>query len=266
MNALTVVVTTLMGLFSVVGAVPDTVIETGIRDQVEQVETLSVRTDLATHHQLLEGKIDRLRIAARGLYPLEDVRIHVLDVETDTIDLNLNELQDGDVVWDQPLQAAVHVVLTQEDVTQALRSPTVVDQLEDMNIELFGGIVGGMQEADLSNPYIQFLDDNRLSLGATLTQAETGEQLVVQFTTGLAVDQGTQLQFLEPELMANGVAFPSELTAQLINGFSQAYTLKTLEDKGITTRLLKLDISEDALSIASFVRIDSPPSDSNEVE
>ena len=266
MNALTAVLTSLMGLFSVVGAVPDAVIETGIRDQVEQVETLSVRTDLATHHQLLEGKIDRLRIAARGLYPIADLRIHLLDVETDTLDLNINELQDGEVVWDQPLQVAVHLVLTQEDVTQALRSPTLVGQLEDMNIELFGGIVGGMQEADLSDPYIQFLDDNRISLGATLTQAETGEQLVVQFTTGLAVVQGTQLQFLEPELMANGVAFPSQLTAQLINGFSQAYTLKTLEDQGITARLLTLDISKESLSIASFVRVDSPPSDANEVE
>lgn len=266
MNALTVLLTSLMGLFSVVGAVPDAAIETSIRDQVEQVETLSVRTDLATHHQLLQGEIDRLRIAARGLYPMDGVRIHLLDVETDTIDLNVSELQDGDVVWDQPLQAAVHLVLTQEDVTQSLRSPTVIAQLEDMNIEVFGGIVGGMQEAALSNPHIQFLDNNRISLGATLTQAETGEQLVVQLTTGVAIVQGTQLQFLEPELMANGVAFPSELTDQFINGFSQAYTLKSLEEQGITARVLKLDISDNAMSIASFVKVESPTPESKETE
>ena len=257
MNALTVLLTSLMGLFSAVGAVPDEAIETGIRDQVNQVETLAVRTDMATNHQLLRGEIDRLRIAARGLYPLADVRIDTLDVETDVIDVNVDELRKGDLVWDQPLQAAVNFVVTQADVEQALRSPLVIEQLEAMNVELFGGIVGGMTQATLSDPQIRFLGNDRILLGATLTQDETGEQLEVEFITGMAIAQGTQLQFVEPALTTNGVAFPPELIAQLLDGFSQQYTLKMLEAQGITARLLALEITEDAVQVASFVRLES---------
>ena len=257
MNALTVLLTSLMGLFSVVGTVPDQAIEAGIRGQVEQVETLAVRTDMATNHQLLRGEIDRLRIGARGLYPMADVRIEVLDVETDTIDIDVNALRDGKVVWDQPLQAAVNVVMTQADVERALRSPLVVDQLEAMNVELFGGIVGGMNQATLSDPQVRFLGNNRILVGATLGQDGGGEQLVVEFSTGMAIANGTQLQFVEPELMANGIAMPSGLIDQVLNGFSQQYTLKLLEEQGITARLLNLEITEDAVTMASFVRLES---------
>lgn len=257
MNALTVLLTSLMGLFSVVGAVPDTVIETSIRNQVDQVETLAVRTDLATEHQLLRGKVDRLRIAARGLYPMADVRIDTLDLETDVIDVDMGELRQGDLVWEQPLQAAVHVVFTQEDIDRALRSPIVIDQLEDMAVGLFGGIVGGMSQASLTDVKIQFLGDERIQLGATLAQPQTGEELVVELTTQLNLLQGTQLQFIEPELMVNGDLFEPGLMSQVINGFSQAYTLNVLEQEGITARLLDLDITEDSMSLVSFVRLSS---------
>ena len=255
MNVLTVLLTSLMGLFSAAGAVPDTVIEAGIRDQVDQVETLAVRTDIATNHQLLRGEINRLRIAARGVYPLAEVRIDTLEVETDGIDVHVNHLQEGDLVWEQPLQAAVHMVLTQEDIDRALRSPLIVEQLEAMNIELFGGVVGGMSEATLTHPQIRLLGDDRIQLGAILTQEQTGEQLAVELTTGLAIAQGTQLQFVEPELVANGVAAPSVWVAQYIDSFSSAYTLKSLENQGITARLLDLEITEESISVVSFVRL-----------
>lgn len=255
MNALTVLLTSLMGLFSVAGAVPDIAIEAGIRDQVDQVETLAVRTDIATNHQLLRGEINRLRIAARGVYPLPEVRIDTLELETDGIDVNVNDLQKGDLVWDQPLQVAIHMVLTQEDIDRALRSPLIVEQLEAINIELFGGIVGGMSEATLTDPQIRLLGDDRIQLGAVLTQEQTGEQLVVELTTGVAIAQGTQLQFVEPELMANGVAAPSLVVDQYMNGFSDAYTLKSLETEGITARLLALEITDESMSVVSFVHL-----------
>ena len=255
MNALTVLLTSLIGLFSAAGAVPDTVIEAGIRDQVDQVETLAVRTDIATNHQLLRGEINRLRIAARGLYPLAEVRIDTFEVETDAIDVKVNDLQEGDWTWERPLQVAVHMVLTQEDIDRALRSPLIIEQLEAMNIELFGGIVGGMSEAILTDPQIRLLGDDRIQVGAVLTQEQTGEQLVVELTTGLAIAQGTQLQFVEPELMANDVMAPSAWVAQYMDGFSEVYTLKGLEPQGITARLLDLEITDGSMSVVSFVRL-----------
>lgn len=258
MNALTVLLTSLMGLFSLTGAVPDAVIDVSIRDQVERVDTLAVRTDVVTNHQLLRGEIHRLRIAARGLYPLEDVRIDRFDVETDVVDVNVSELQNGALVWDKPLQAAVHLVLTQADIDQALRSPLVIKQLEDMNIQLLGGVVGGMNEATLTDPQILLLGGDRIKVGATLTQQQTGEALKVELTTGVAIAQGTQLTFIEPELRANGVEVPSFLVSQYLDGFSQDYTLKVLETQGITARLLALEITDESFQVASFVRLESP--------
>ncbi|MEM9216956.1 MAG: DUF2993 domain-containing protein [Cyanobacteria bacterium P01_F01_bin.150] len=257
MNALTVLLTSLMGLFSITGMVPDRVIEKSIRDQIDQVETLAVRTDLDTNHQLLQGEIQRLRIAARGIYPLAEMRIDTLDVETDGIDIDVAKLLAGDLVWDQPFQAAVNMVVIQEDIDQALRSPSVVKQLETINTNLLDGLVGGISNATLTEPVIQLLGNDRISLSGTLTENQTNERLVIEFSTGLAIADGTQLRFIEPELTANDVAVPSTLVSEFINGFTQAYTLKILENQGITARLLNLEITDESISVASFVRLES---------
>ncbi|NET48698.1 MAG: DUF2993 domain-containing protein, partial [Merismopedia sp. SIO2A8] len=221
MNSVTILLTTLMGLFSIAGAVPDQVIEQSIRDQLADAETLVVRADATPNTQLLQGKLDQLRIAGRGLYPYSGVRIDTLDIETDAIDLDVDALRNGQIAFEQPLQAAMNLVLTQNDINQALRSPLVVNQLEALSVNLLGTTVGQLNQASLENPQITLLEDNRIQVSATLVQDNTQERLVVSLTTGLAIQSGTQLQLIDPQLITNDVEFPPSLMNQFAESFSQ---------------------------------------------
>ena len=80
-----------------VGLVVDHVIANNIRDRVKSVEELSVRVDNAPSYQLIQGKVNRVRIASRGIEPIDHVRIDTLDIETDPIDIKTNDLKTGNL-------------------------------------------------------------------------------------------------------------------------------------------------------------------------
>lgn len=260
MNALTILLTALTSVFSLVGVAPEVLLERELRDQLEQAETLVVRVDVAPNYKLLQGQLDRLRLAGRGLYPLSDVRIDTLDIETDPVDLNIEALRQGKIVFDQPFQAAFNVVITQEDINQALRSPFIVDQLENISINLLGSSVGQLEQATLVEPEITLLGSDRIRFATTLLQSASQEQLVVELTTGVMIDQGTQLRLVEPELTANGVEFPLELVEPVIEGLSQQYSLDSVEPQGITARILRLQMTNEELILTSFIRIEAQSS------
>ncbi|RKH75069.1 DUF2993 domain-containing protein, partial [Corallococcus praedator] len=120
MEFLTILLSALIGLVSPVGLVADRLAEDQIRNQFDSVEDLQVRIDSVPSYRLAQGRVDRVRIAGRGLSIQPNLRIAALEVETDPIAVDLSE----GVELEAPLQAGVRIVLTQEDLTQALRSST----------------------------------------------------------------------------------------------------------------------------------------------
>ncbi|MEB3229496.1 MAG: DUF2993 domain-containing protein [Leptolyngbyaceae bacterium] len=256
MNALTILLTSLTSLFSLVGLAPEVLLEREIRGQLHQVEFLAIRVDATPSYQLLAGQLDQFRLAGRGLYPLAEVRIDTLDIETDPVDLDMSALRQGRIEFDQPFQAAFNLVLTQADIDRALRSPLILAQLETISINLLGGTVGQIEQARLIEPVVRFLGGDRLQFAAILLNTTTQERLTVELTTGLAIAQGTHIQLIDPQLTANGIEFPLDLIGGNLDGLSQQYNLTTLEPQGITARILRLQITDEQLILTSFVRIE----------
>ncbi|NEQ98543.1 MAG: DUF2993 domain-containing protein, partial [Cyanothece sp. SIO2G6] len=56
-----------------------------------------------------------------------------------------------------------------------------------------------------------------------------------------------------------GVEFPFALIESTLTGLSQQYSLTTLEPQGITARILRLQITDEQLTLTSFVRIAPQP-------
>lgn len=54
-----------------------------------RADTLEVRVDNAPNYQILLGNVDRIRVAGRGVYVLEFLRIDEVDIETDPISIDL---------------------------------------------------------------------------------------------------------------------------------------------------------------------------------
>ncbi len=96
MEFISFVLSGLLGFITHAGVVFDTAAEDAIRSQLSNVEKLQVRVDNPPTHQLLQGKIKKIRIAARGLHLKQyNFRINALKLETDEITLLPGSVQKG---------------------------------------------------------------------------------------------------------------------------------------------------------------------------
>jgi hypothetical protein len=271
MEFFTVLLSGLLGILAPAGLIIDSVAENAIRDQLEDVEQLEVRVDNAPSYQILQGNVQRVRIAGRGLFPREGVRIDTVEVETDAIALDLNSLQEGRSALERPLQAGVRLVLRSADLNQALQSPEITEQLRDLSLNLVSRSgAEQLQRYDFIDPQIEFLEGHptgnvspRLRVQVILREQETQEDLQIVAELGLKAISTQQIQIVEPTISANGETVPQALIQPLIDGINQQLNLGSLETFGITARLLQLEVNPDALSLAAFIRVEPAQNSGN---
>ncbi len=261
MELIAILLSSITALFSFGGVVVDKNIETALQSQFERVEQLQVRTDNAPVHQIFNGKIDKVRIAGRGLWVTNDLRIDTLEVETDPIAVDLRAIQsDGQnpqaTSLKQPIQAGVKLNISEEDLNNFLKSPDAIARLQKMTTSTLGGAAAGSLQKDyqIVNPQVRFLENNRLGITANL-QDGSGEKLVVNLETGISVTGGRQFQLVEPTAVVGGTPVPPFLLAGLTAGLAEGLNVDMLEQRGITARMLQFKVSPGKLELAAFVRV-----------
>lgn len=243
--------TGIITLLAPVGVISESLVEDALRDRLSSAESLQVRIDNVPTHQLLEGRVDRVRIAGRGLYPLPDARIALLDIETDSIDVQMDQLRQGHLRLEEPLQMAMHVVITADDLQTALQSDAVVEQLQDWSEDIFGEGIDGY---DLVDPQVQFLGDRRLQVKVQL-QGRSPDVDPIAISAAVTIDAlGAQVQLLDPQITIDNEPLPDELINPVVQGLNQQLDLRSLETEGITARLLDWELTPDTLSIVAFVK------------
>jgi hypothetical protein len=260
MELIVSVFTGLLGLVGAPGIVLDRVATDLIRQQVDRAEVLEVRIDNAPNYQILFGKIDRLRLASRGVFVLPFLRIDTLELETDPIDIDPTALQSGGrLKLRQPLQAVVKVILKSSDLNAALRSPQVLQSFPKIKIDLSSLGGRGTEEVAIIDPEINFLQDNRLRLSASLKPSSfskgSNQALKVAVEANLTVIEGKRLQLINPNINLQGVNVPSQLTTTFSQSLNRILDLSQLEASGITARVLKFEIDDGNLQLIGFARM-----------
>ncbi len=259
MEFFAILLSSVLGILSPAGLVVDKVAEDAIRHQFSSIEKLAVRVDNAPSYRFLQGKADRVRIAGRGLYPIEGVRIAALELETDPIAVNPASLRTGKPQLAQPLRAGVRLVLTRQDINQALQSPAIANRFRDLSLNLLAnGASQQLQRYTLVDPQVEFLSNDRLRLQVTLVGQASNQhdRQAIVVESGIAIAQGHQIQLIDPQMSLDGQPVPSQLVSLLIGGLSDRLDLDKLTDRGITARILKLEIMPDGVAIAGFVSLD----------
>jgi LmeA-like phospholipid-binding len=254
MEFLTLFLSGLLGILSPVGFVSDRLAASAIRSQFDSVEHLSVRIDNTPSYRLAQGRADRVRIAGRGLSPVEGVRIAAVEVETDAIAVDPATLAHPRL--EAPLQAGVKLVLNRQDINRALQSEAVARQLSNVNLNFLSSSGDRSERSELVNPQIDFLANHRFRLQVKLRGQQTGHQDQITVESGVKVVSGRQFELVEPIIRLNDQAVPPQLVAILTGGISQYFDLKSLEASGITARVLKLETDGDQVTVAGFIRLD----------
>ncbi|MBE9129982.1 MULTISPECIES: DUF2993 domain-containing protein [unclassified Coleofasciculus] len=257
MELLTILLSGLLAIVSPVGLVTDSVAENAIRSRLEKAEQLQVRIDNTPNYQILQGKVERVRVAGRGLWLTPDIRIDVLELESDPIELDVEELRQGEqesprAYLQQPFQAGVRLVLREADIERALESPTVIARLQQLMSKVPGGAA---QRYEFLNPEVDFLENNRLRFQVEAVEGDA-QPLTIVLESELGIRNGNNIELVEPALVVNGQALPPQLVAGFAKSLSNRFSFRSLEDAGITTRLLQLEIDSQELKLAAFVRFE----------
>lgn len=257
--------TTVLGLAGAPGIAIDRIATDFLRGQIVRAEALEVRVDNAPNYQILLGNVDRIRVAGRGVYVLEFLRIEQIDLETDPISIDPNKLQDGKLVLLRPLQAAARVILRSEDINTALRSPTIQSSFKNLSIDISGTNRGKPEIFDLVNPEVTFLEGDRIRLAATLQSQPTATKpnrtnLNVSVNAELKTISGTRLKIFNPKIELEGTPVPDRIAKAFAEGLNKVLDLRQLESKGIVARVLKLEFTDGKMQVIVFAKMDSIPS------
>lgn len=264
MEFLTILLSGLLGLLSPAGIALDSITAQLIRDQLFTVEDLRVRIDNAPSYQILAGRVERVRVAGRGVFPEAGVRIAELEVETEAIAVSPNQLRAGRVSLDRPLNAGIRLVLTQADLNQALQSHLVRERLRPLRLNLLGGRYRPI------NPQITLLEGDRNTSGDRLRLQvilrpvgqpnDPGTPIALE--TGIGVAAGRKIQLVNPIVILGDQQFSLDLILQqsdslrqLFDAVNQQLDLQNFEPSGIVSRLLELKIEDGEIHVAAFVQI-----------
>ncbi len=259
MEFFVIFLSSLLTVLSPIGLVVDTVVAKTIRSQVNDVEELAVRIDNTPSYQPIQGKIDRVRIASRGIEPIENFRIEALEIETDAIDVNINNLQAKNLKGirqslRKPLQGGLRLVIKENDINQALESDEIRARLQ----KIINSIVPEqVPEFKILTLRVEFKPENRLGIKVELQQLKESDEenppetIELSLEAGFKTEDGRSLQVLD----LNGKLNDRTLSKQFLSRFEQ-FDLATLEKRGIMTRLLQLKVDDETLDLVSFIRLE----------
>ncbi|MGB3200483.1 MAG: DUF2993 domain-containing protein [Nodosilinea sp.] len=259
MELITILLSTLLGVVATGGLVVDTLAESALRGQLAGAEDLQVRIDNVPNYQLASGRIDRTRIAARGVETrqLPGLRIDVIDLETDGVDVDLARLQQGQLVLDEPAQAALRLRLKDDDLNAFLQSPLVQGWLDRLEFNLPGA--GGNREQNrygLANPSLEFLESDRFRVVVDLQDRVTQENIAIVIDLGLTILNGHRIVLVDPTITVDGEETPPQLLDSFVQSAQAQLTLRRLEALGVVARIISFKVHDDELDMAIFARID----------
>lgn len=259
MELITIILSTLLGVLGTGGVVVDTLAEAALRDQIAGAESLQVRIDNVPNYQLINGRIEQTRIAARGVETrqLPGLRIDSIDLETDAVDVDLARLQQGELVLDEPAQAALRLHLKASDLNTFLQSPLVQVWLDTLQFSLPGAV--GDRELNrygLANPSLEFLEGDRFRILVDLEDRVADENIAISVDLGLRVLNGHRFALVDPQITVDGEDTPPQLLESFVQGAQDRLTLRLLEESGITARVLNFKVRDNELDIAIFARIE----------
>lgn len=255
MEIFTILLSSLLAIVSPVGIVADQLAENLIRDRLYSVDSLDIRIDNAPNFQILGGRVERVRLAGRGVYPIPELRIDTLDVETDPIDVDLPALRSGDLVLDEPVRLAARLVLTPDDINELLRSEPVQERLDDLRFSLPIGRSRIRNRYSLTTPQIELLAEQRLRVRLTLVDSVQEDAVDTLLESGFEIVNGHRVALVDPVISIDNQPVPEPLIRAFVEGISPRLTLKQLESLGVTARILQLELQPEAVDLAVFVQI-----------
>lgn len=260
MELIAILLSSFTALFSLTGVIVDKNVEAAVLSQIDRAEQLQVRVDNAPVHQIINGKINKLRIAGQGIWATKDLRIDTLEVETDPLAVNLKAVQeDGQnprtSSLQQPIQAAIKLKFSEADLNNFLKSPDAIARLQKITTGTLGSAGNSLnKDYQITNPQITFVGNGRLAIKVELKDPASAEKLAIKLETAVNVIGGKKFELVAPTATVGDTPVPPFILSGLTTGISERLNVDILEQRGVTARVLQFKVDPQTLELAVFVR------------
>ena len=272
MELLISIMSGILAIATSVNAVGDEVLKNKLESQIESVDTMAVRIDNAPSHDILKGKVQRVRVATRDLRISGAIAFKTLEVDVDGIDIRLKEWLQQDILteidgvptlrlrqlFEQPVNIASRAVLTQEQLDRMLQSPFVNRTVRRRLQQTLNRIAESnyrRKDFEISSFALDLIGENRIALKMKLSgfdrkDGRKDEELDVNFEFALEVVDGVSFRLTEQRVFVDGEEVEPEQGVLVV----EPVTLKALEEVGIKVRVIEWESNEDELELALFIR------------
>jgi len=186
----------------------------------------------------------------------QNLRVEELQLKIGRVSINPRNAINGKIQLTHPYKGRLHLVVNEDNLTQALSAKSFLERLEPMQ---------GVVEDKPVPLYVRsvkcaLLTDGKIALNSEVMLKETGETKALAFTAipGIAADgQCVVLQTVHSE---TGKEVPAELTTALGTQVSQVLNLRHFEKKGTSVKIHHLDVMAGHLTLQAIAHIDQFPS------
>lgn len=281
MEILTVILSGLLSLTSGGGVILDSVAVNKINARVESSESLALRIDNNPNYNVAQGKINKIRIAVRNLKVKPDLKVSVLELETDRVHLSPRKLDFSTVnslrnSLKQPLQGVGKVELTEASINRALQSPEILAQIQKNFNRLIARKAGSTNITyELSNIKLGLVSNNYVEVQFKLARpvnnferdttdstptkqlSNSDRELLIALKLKIEVLNGKTFSISEPQGTVNNRPMSSRLLNGFAAGISDRLDLASIESDGILARILQLKINDDKLKLVGFVKLET---------
>lgn len=266
MELITIILSGVLAVFSSGGWVVNAIAKEQLNSYIDSAEELAIRIDNTPNYQIARGNLERLQIAGRGVYLEPNLRIDSVQLETDPIALDLADLSTESLAelrdsLEKPLQGAISVVITEQDLQNALQSEDLRAKLQSALNKLIASRAGSTSIAyeiialDLDLAPNNLLIEVILNREGGMRTEETS--LAIALDLELKLIQGKKIKISKLEGTVNNRPISNRLLNGFAEGISDRLDLTTIERQGIFARLLQLEITDDKIVTVGFVRMET---------
>lgn len=230
------------------------VVEVGIANQLDQVETIDVeiRTDPG---KLLQGKVDSVAISGKGLVMKQDLRMETIEVITDQVAINPLSAVFGNIELSQPTNASAKIVLTEADINRAFNSDHIQGKLQNLKVNM----AGQTTPVDINQVRINLPGDNKFVISADFLLVQQNE-LKKLSATAVPQIEANGYRIGLAVLSAEGEGLTVELMTAIFEQLTALLDLRNFDIPGISLQLHQLEAQVGKLVIHARSQIAQIPS------
>lgn len=225
-------------------------------DEVENID-VDVRTDLL---KIIQGQADSISIAGQGLVMQKGIRVHEMELHTNSISVNPLSAIFGQIELNQPVDATVRLVLTEQDINRAFNSDYVLSKLQSLEVNVEGQIVTlEPQQLELHLP-----GGGKMEFSGTIQLHEMGITRQLGFSALIHPRTSSQPLLLEAFHCTQGEGISLELAIAFINKARELVNLPYFDVEGMALRIKELEVEEGSLTLHTEAYIKQLPELNNE--